>query len=173
MTATGDKAGEAQAGWTIRLAVENDARTLSALLAEMSEELGVTAASRCGAEALRRHGFGERPLFRAMLAERGDRPLGLTLYFPEFSTFRGQPGVYIQDLFIRPEARATGLAREILAATARDAAEAWDATYMRLCAHETNARALAFYARLGFETDRGERPLWIDKAAFRQLGGLP
>lgn len=162
-----------EAGWTIRRAAEDDVRTLSALLAEMSEELGVTAASRCGARALRTHGFGDRPLFRAMLAERGDRALGLTLHFPEFSTFRGQPGVYVQDLFIRPEARATGLARAILAAAARDAAEAWGAAYMRLCAHETNPRALAFYAKLGFGTDKGERPLWIDREAFRALGDLP
>ncbi len=176
--AGGDKAGADRAGagkaggWTIRRATADDVPTLSGLLAEMSEELGVTAASRCGARALRRHGFGETPLFRALIAERRDHALGLSLYFPEFSTFRGRPGVYVQDLFVRPEARSTGLAREMLAATARDGAEGWDAAYLRLTAHETNPRALAFYARLGFGTDTGERPLWIDGGAFRRLGGM-
>ncbi len=158
--------------WSIRRATADDVAALSRLLAAMSEELGVTAASRCGAEALRTYGFGAAPLFHAVLAEQDDEALGLVLYFPEFSTLRGRPGVYVQDLYVAPAARGSGLARDLLGAAARHGAEAWDAVYLKLTAHETNARALAFYARLGFETDPGERPHWIDGAAFHRLGGI-
>lgn len=172
MTAAANNTGPRDR-WSIRRATADDVSALSRLLAAMSEELGVTAASRCGARALRTHGFGAAPLFHAVLAERDARALGLALYFPEFSTLRGRPGVYLQDLYVAPAGRGAGLARELLGAAARHGAEAWGAAYLRLTAHENNSRALAFYARLGFETDAGERPHWIDGAAFDRLGGLP
>jgi GNAT superfamily N-acetyltransferase len=124
------------------------------------------------AAALRRHGFGLAPLFRALLAEYGGRVLGTAVYFPEFSTLRGKPGVYLQDIYLRPEARATGLGRRLLRAVLRDAAE-WEAAYLRLAAHEGNADALAFYARLGFQTDPRERPYWIEGTALDRLKETP
>lgn len=172
MTAKAASAEASGAGWTIRRAEAGDAGMLHAMLAAMSGDLGCTAAFRCDARALRRHGFGSVPLFRALVAERGSEALGMALYFPEFSTLRGRPGVYVQDLYVRRDMRATGLGRRLLAAVVRDASQAWGAGYLRLCAHETNAGALAFYRRLGFETDPGERPLWIDGARFSELGDM-
>lgn len=172
MTATADSTGSAAPGWTLRHAGAEDAETVATLLAEMSRDMGVTGHPGCDAAALRRHGFGPTPLFHVMLGESPRTPLGLALYFPEFSTYRGRPGVYVQDLYVRSEARGTGLARALLAAAARHGAEAWEATYLRLTAHETNPRALAFYARLGFEMDPGERPHLIHGPAFRRLGGM-
>lgn len=152
----------------IRRAVAADAETLADLLAALADEIGYASSNRAGAEALRRHGFGARPLFRALLAERGGAALGAAVYFPEFSTLRGKPGVYLQDIYLRPEARASGLGRRLLAAVLRDA-EDWEAAYLRLTAHEGNDAALAFYASLGFQTDPRERPHAIDGAALDRL----
>lgn len=170
MTASENTTGMARDGWGIRRAGAHDVEALHAMLAEMSEELGAGEVFHCDADALLRHGFGAAPIFRALLAERAGEALGMALYFPEFSTLRGRPGAYVQDLFVRPGARVKRLGRRLLGAVARDAAEAWGAAYLRLCAHEANPRALAFYARLGFRTDRGERPLWIEGEAFDKLG---
>ena len=156
---------------TIRRAVEADAGTLRTLLAAMSDDLGHPTASLADTGSLRRHGFGPAPLFRALLAEAAGAALGMTLYFPEYSTLRGQPGVYVQDLYVARPARAAGLGRRLLAATARDARD-WGAAYLRLSAHGTNANALAFYRRLGFLTDPEERILWVDGAAFDALEGM-
>lgn len=159
------------AGAAIRRAVAADVATLHALLAAMSADLGYPESFLADAASLRRHGFGAAPLFRALIAEAAGRALGMTLYFPEYSTLRGQAGVYVQDLYIAPGARASGLGRRLLAATARDARD-WDAAYLRLCAHASNANAIAFYRRLGFLTDPDERLLWVDGEAFEALEGM-
>lgn len=172
MTTAAGKAGAAQGGWTIRRAEAADVPAVHRLLAALAAELGGETKFRSDVAALTRHGFGPAPLFRALIAERAGAAHGLSLYFPEFSTLRGQPGVYVQDLYVDLRVRATGLGRRLLAETVRDARASWGAAYLRLCAHETNPRALAFYRRLGFETDPGERPLWIEGAAFRDLGDL-
>ena len=80
-----------------------------------------TATGRiAGVEALAEYGFGAKPLFRVILAERGAEALGFALYYPDFSTLRGRPGVMLQDIYVREAARGLGLGRALL----RDAVEA-------------------------------------------------
>lgn len=154
---------------TIRRAVEADAAVLCELLSALSREIGYEAAFRADVGALRRHGFGARPLFRALLAGDADRTLGIAVYFPEFSTLRGQPGVYLQDLYLRPDARGLGLGRRLIGAVIRDADE-WLAGYLRLAAHTDNRDAMAFYERLGFRSDPRERALMIEGGTLTDLG---
>lgn len=156
---------------TIRRAVEGDATVLCGLLSALSVEIGYGAAFRADAEALRRHGFGARPMFRALLAERAGSPLGLAVFFPEFSTLRGQPGVYLQDLYLCPDARSYGLGRRLIGAVIRDAAE-WQARYLRLAAHTDNQGATAFYERLGLRSDPRERAWLVDGNYLTDLGEI-
>jgi GNAT superfamily N-acetyltransferase len=153
----------------IRRAVEADAALLSELLSALTSEIGYGDAFRADAAALRRHGFGARPMFRALIADRAEQSLGIALYFPEFSTLRGQPGVYLQDLYLRPKARTCGLGRRLIGAVIRDAAE-WQASYLRLTAHIDNEGAMAFYERLGFRNDARERALMVDGNNLAKLG---
>jgi GNAT superfamily N-acetyltransferase len=156
---------------SIRRAVEEDVPVLHDLLAALTHELGYETAFRAKADGLRRHGFGPNPLFRAFLAESSDQVLGVALYFPEFSTLRGQPGVYLQDLYLRPDARSSGLGRRLIGAVVRDSAE-WEAIYLRLTAHMGNDAALAFYDRLGFQTDPAERAFWVEGSHLQELGSI-
>jgi GNAT superfamily N-acetyltransferase len=153
----------------IRRAVEGDAAILFELLSALSIEIGYGTAFRADAEALRRHGFGSRSMFRALLAESSGSPLGLAVYFPEFSTLRGQTGVYLQDLYLCPDARGSGLGRRLIGAVIRDAAE-WHASYLRLAAHTNNEAAIAFYQRLGFTSDPRERAWMVDGKHLIGLG---
>ncbi len=155
----------------IRRAVEGDVATLHRMLAALSGEIGYGAAFRADEAGLRQYGFGPHPLFRAILAEAEGAALGAAVYFPEFSTLRGRPGVYLQDLYLIPAARASGLGRRLLGAVVRDAAE-WGAAYLRLAAHEGNEGALAFYERLGFRSDPREQPLWVEGLALGALGAV-
>ena len=121
------------------------------------------------AHALRRYGFGANPLFQAVLAEQAGAVTGLVLFFPEFSTLRGCPGVFVQDLFVAAPARGQGLGRRLLA-QAMDAGRAWDAAYLALMVDRSNARARVFYDRCGF-VDRGDYDmLLLDGAGLAALG---
>ena len=60
-----------------------------------------------------RHGFGERPLFRALVAEWDGAPAGFALYFIAFSTWTG-PVLYLEDMFVRPEHRKHGIGRSLM-----------------------------------------------------------
>ena len=55
------------------------------------------------ADDFRRHLFGPRPAAEAALAEVGGEPVGFALWFSTFSTFRGQPGLYLEDIFVKPD----------------------------------------------------------------------
>ena len=92
--------------------------------------------------------FGARPYAEVVFACLDVTPVGFALFFHNFSTFRGKPGIYLEDLYVRPQARGRGIGRQLLAWLARTALE-------RGCARlewwvlDWNAPAIAFYHSLG------------------------
>lgn len=74
-----------------------------------------------GERLLRRHLFGPRPAAEVILAHCGGVPAGFALYFFSFSTFLGRPGIYLEDLFVRPEFRRRGIGQALLKRVAREA----------------------------------------------------
>lgn len=112
-----------------------------------------------GSEAgLLQHGFGPRPLFWAAIAE-SERPLGMVIYYPDYSTHRGEPGVYVQDIYVSDAARGLGVGRGLLAAMMRQ--QDWGARFITLGVSEDNAVANGFYTRLGFRP-RGYEMMILD-----------
>lgn len=153
-------------GARFRRATSEDAEAIQSLLCDLARQDG--AQMRGSAEALRRHGFGTNPMFQAVLAEEAGVVTGLVLFFPEFSTLRGCPGVFVQDLYVAETARGQGLGRKLLA-QAMAAARAWEAAYLVLMVDRSNARARVFYDRCGF-VDRGDYDmLLLDGAGLAAL----
>ena len=154
-------------GPNFRRATSEDAETIQSLLGDLARQDG--AQMRGSAEALRRYGFGASPMFQAVLAEEAGAATGLVLFFPEFSTLRGCPGVFVQDLFVAAPARGQGLGRKLLA-RALAAGQAWDAAYLALMVDRSNTRARVFYDRCGF-VDRGDYDMLVlDGAGLAALG---
>ena len=91
---------------------------------------------------------------------------GMVIYYPDFSTHRGEAGVCIQDLYVAPAARGTGLARALLAAVMRH--QTWGARYITLGVSPDNAAATRFYAKTGF-TLRGYEMMILDGASLKAL----
>ena len=89
----------------------------------------------------------------------------MILYYPDFSSHRGEPGLFVQDLYVTPKARGTGTGRLLLRSAL--AAQGWGARYITLGVDPTNETALAFYDRMGFRRRKYDY-LILDAAALEQ-----
>jgi GNAT superfamily N-acetyltransferase len=92
--------------------------------------------------------FGERPFAEVVLACRDAAPLGYALFFHNFSSFRSKPGLYVEDLFVRPAARGHGVGRRLFAWLARTALER-GCTRLEWAVLDWNAPSIGFYRGLG------------------------
>ena len=114
---------------------------------------------------IRRHGFGRgRRYFETLICRRSGRPIGLALYFFTYSTFLGQPTLYLEDLFVLPEERGHGAGRALLRALARIAIRR-GCGRMEWAVLDWNTPSIRFYRRLG----AGLRKEWI----LTRLTGAP
>lgn len=118
---------------------------------------------------LARHLFGDSPAAEAVLAEAGGETAGFALFFTTFSTFLCRPGIWLEDLFVRPEHRRAGVGRALLEHVARLAVRR-GCGRMEWAALEWNEPALRFYAELGAEPVDGWTRHRVDGAALSRLG---
>ncbi len=105
-------------------------------------------------ERLRKGLFGERPGAEALLAYADAEPVGLAVFFHNFSTFLGQPGLYLEDLVVRREWRARQIGRRLFARVAQIALER-GCGRMEWAVLDWNTPAIGFYKRLGAEAMDG------------------
>jgi GNAT superfamily N-acetyltransferase len=132
----------------LRAATAADVPVLLALIRGLAEYERLSREVEATEALLARHGFGERPIFEAILAEAGGQAVGFALYFFTFSTFKARPTLYLEDLFVRPEARGRGVGRRLLAELARIAADR-DCGRMEWAVLDWNTPARDFYFKLG------------------------
>jgi GNAT superfamily N-acetyltransferase len=92
--------------------------------------------------------FGPKPRAFAMVVEMAGRIVGMAIYFFNFSTFHGRPGLYLEDIFVEPECRGCGIGRAFFAALARRAL-AEGCSRMEWSVLDWNAPSIAFYRSLG------------------------
>ena len=111
--------GPPEPGFSIRPARPEDSATIANLVRELAVYEKLEQFAQATADDFRRHLFGPRPYAEAILAEVDGEPVGFALAFPTFSTFRGQPGLYLEDIFVRPEHRGRGIGKALLASVAR------------------------------------------------------
>lgn len=150
---------------TIRLAGETDADTIHAGLLAMARAMGDADKITSTAADIRKHGFGDNPAFEVLIAEHGGTFAGLCLTFPSFSTWRGEPGIYVQDLYVEDAYRGQRIGEKLLRAVARRA-KSKGAGYLRLSVDIDNRTAEAFYERLGITHSRNEHVHMIKGDAF-------
>ena len=108
------------------------------------------------------------PAFSAVIAEDDGAPVGICLFFPSFSSWRGTPGVYVQDLFVAEHARGTGLGAQLLGYVAAEGRER-GAGYIRLAVEADNEDAQGFYEKMGMRWAETDRIFVIDGDAFQSL----
>jgi GNAT superfamily N-acetyltransferase len=155
-------------GTTIRAATKADVgeilRLVHALAAYEREPNAVKATE----EDLLRHGFGETPYFECLIAEWDGQPVGFALYFYDYSTWLGQPGLYLEDVFVDPPFRGKGLGKALLQRLAAIALEK-GCTRLKWEVLDWNQPAIDFYASLGAEFLDTWRNVRVSGDALRKL----
>ncbi len=139
--------------FTLRPAELRDVGAIVQLIRDLAEFEQLTHLLQVTPERLRPQLFGERPAAEALVAETGDGKGGgevvaFALFFTNFSTFLAQPGLYLEDLYVRPERRAQGIGRALLT---RLAALALERQYGRFewSVLDWNENAIRFYKGMG------------------------
>jgi len=117
-------------------------RALATYEKEPLENVHITEAD------VQRDGFGAHRRFEVLIAEIDRKPAGFTLFFHNYSTWEGRPGLYIEDIFVEESARGSGIGRKIVAAVAK-IAESRGCGRIDLSVLQWNP-ARGFYHRLGF-----------------------
>lgn len=145
---------------SIRLATLTDAPVVHRLLTDLATVLGKREEMQGSISDLETYGFGEQAMFTSLLAFDAERAVGLAVFFPEFSTWRGTPGTYIQDLYVCSETQGSGLGRQLINAT-RHHAQKWNSQYIRLTVYGSNEPAIAFYQHLDFKPCHDEQTLML------------
>ena len=113
--------------------------------------------------------FGEHPYAETLIAEQDGLPVGFALFFHNFSTFLGQPGIYLEDLFVLPEHRGSGIGRALLKELARLAVER-GCGRLEWSVLDWNRDAIGFYERLGARPNSGWTIYRLAGEALSALG---
>ena len=136
---------------TIRPATAADVPLILEFIRGLAEYERDPQAAVATAADLLRDGFGPEPKFRVDIAEWSGEPAGFAFYFWNYSTWQGRPGLYLEDLFVRPQFRGKGIGKALLVHLARVALKnncgrlVWQVL-------DWNTPAIEFYQSLGAET---------------------
>ena len=103
----------------IRPASESDVDTIFSLIKELADYEGLSDQVVATQEDIRKSLFGGRPFAEALIGEYQEVPISFALFFYNFSTFIGKPGIYLEDLYVRAEYRGKGFGRRMLSHIAR------------------------------------------------------
>jgi len=133
---------------SIRPATADDVPLIRQLIAELAEYERLAHAAVATDDDLRAQLFGERPAAEVLIGEVDGEPAGFALFFHNFSTFLGKRGLYLEDLFVRPRFRGTGLGRHLMATLARIAVQR-DCGRFEWSVLDWNEPAIGFYRRIG------------------------
>lgn len=156
----------------IRLATEADVGKLHAMIVGLAKATGLREKVTSKPEDFRRFGSRGQPAFQALIAELDGEPVGLSLFFYSFSSWRGELGVYVQDLYVDAGVRGSGLGRRLISETAR-LAKRRGATYLRLSVGKANTSAQAFYRTVGLSLSEDECIYQAIGPAFEKLTQKP
>jgi GNAT superfamily N-acetyltransferase len=156
---------------SIRPCRPDDAETLLNLVRALAVYEEMEAFVEATVDDFRRHLFGPRPFAEAIVAEVDGRVVGFALFFPTFSTFRGQPGLYLEDIFVLPDYRGQGIGTALLSTLAQIAVDQ-GCGRLEWSVLDWNTTAIGFYRSLE------ARPLddWtmyrVDEGALANLAAL-
>ena len=151
----------------IREARPEDVPEMLLFIRELAEYERQPQAAVATAADLLRDGFGDKPVFQCLIAEWDGQPAAMALYFPFYSTWRGNAGIHLEDLFVRPQYRRKGIAKALFARLAAIALERGDRFQWHVL--DWNRMAINFYEQMGAIMLDEWRIMRIDGEALEAL----
>jgi GNAT superfamily N-acetyltransferase len=137
-----------QSGVVVRVATIADVPLIHQFIRELAEYERLLHEVEASEADIRRDLFGENPRCFCEIAEYEGKPVGFALWFYNYSTFRGRAGIYLEDLFVRTEARGVGAGKALLRRLAQRCIDA-DLGRLEWAVLNWNAPSIAFYDSLG------------------------
>ncbi len=155
---------------TIRPATAEDLPLIASLIRALADYEKLSHEVRFDEVVLGQKLFGPRPYAEVVIGEIDGAPQGFALFFHNFSTFEGKPGIYLEDLFVKPEARGSGLGKALLSHLAALAIER-DCARLEWWVLDWNAPSIGFYKSLGAKFMDEWTVMRVDGQALVQLSG--
>ncbi len=152
----------------IRLAGPQDVAAIHQMILALARDTAAESKVTSTPSDFLRSGFGAEPLFEALIAEKDGTPIGLCLYFYSFSTWLGEAGVYVQDLYVAESERGAGLGRRLLQETAKRGRN-HDVSHLRLTVERDNTTARQFYESVRMHHRDDELTFHIGGKEFMHL----
>jgi GNAT superfamily N-acetyltransferase len=159
------------AGCDIRTAQREDAGLLFSMIQELADYEQASDRVRGSQQQLAAALFDPPAAAEAVIAEVAGQPVGVALFFSTFSTWLCQPGIWLEDLYVRPEHRGDGVGRALLAHLARLAVER-GCGRVEWSALDWNTPALKFYDRLGAARLDDWKGFRLEGDSLRRLADL-
>ena len=147
MTAHGDKQNGSGGNVKVRVATLADIPLILQFIIDLAEYERLGHAVEATEADIRRDLFGENPRCFCDIAESEGKPVGFALWFYNYSTFRGRAGIYLEDLFVKPEARGLGAGKALLRRLAERCIDA-DLGRLEWSVLNWNTPAIEFYDSL-------------------------
>ena len=154
---------------SIRPATPADLPLIAQLIRDLADYEKLLHEVRFDEAVLGQKLFGARPYAEVVIGEIDGAAQGFALFFHNFSTFEGKPGIYLEDLFVRPDARGTGLGKALLSHLAMLAVER-DCARLEWSVLDWNSPAIGFYQKLGARLMDEWTVMRVDGTALQQLG---
>jgi ribosomal protein S18 acetylase RimI-like enzyme len=139
-----------------------------ALIREFAEYENLSDFCEVTEERLRAALFSETKVAEAIVVFEDQTPIGYAIFYPNFASFRGQRGMYLEDIFIKPEFRGRGVGEMMLRHIAK-LAQARGFERIDFLVLDWNTTAVKFYERLGARRDDEERHFKFTDEAFKNL----
>lgn len=133
---------------SVREATAADLDLIYELILALSDYEKLRHEVKANIVTLGHHLFGPNPMAEVLIAEADEDAVGFALFFHNFSTFEGRPGIYLEDLYVKPEARGLGAGRALLSRLAALAVHR-DCARLEWAVLDWNEPAIAFYRSIG------------------------
>lgn len=156
----------------IRSAKVNDVGLILQFIRDLAEYEREPQSVTATEADLVRDGFGADPKFRVVIAEWDGKPAGFALFFYNYSTWQGRPGLYLEDLFVRPEFRGDGIGKTLLVHLARLAVQE-NCGRFQWQVLDWNTPSIRFYESLGAKVMKEWLTMRVEGEAIKRLADEP